>query len=223
MRTLQIILLLLSATCFAITNDERTQYGMKMHEAFVLQSVGQSTKAFFTFQNGYMQASQLGEDPRKLLALLSQFTWYRTYGSYLRLFAIEPTGRDVISDQYQDSYLSTNTQESDEQFPYPMPFSNLFMASISSPLAPIPNQAYRCPDFPELGEYRRNYILGVGEIIVGLFLISRGNVATGLTIGLMGVDRVWDAVNPLLSRRDFLIQQELRKSLNDLKAASPKT
>ena len=74
---LLIVALLFSIHCFAITDEEKTQYGLKMHEAFVLQSLGQSTRAFFAFQNGYMQASQLGEDPRKLIVISNQFMWYR--------------------------------------------------------------------------------------------------------------------------------------------------
>jgi hypothetical protein len=74
---------------------------MKMHEAFVLQSLGKSTMAFYKFKEGYTQASKAGENPARLEAILSQFMWFRKYGSFTGLFAYEPVGNDVISDAYR--------------------------------------------------------------------------------------------------------------------------
>ena len=212
---LLILALIFSIRCFGITDEEKTQYGLKFHEAFILQSLGQSTKAFFTFQNGYVQASQLGEDPRKLIAISNQFMWYRKYGSYTKLFAIEPTGRDVISDQYKGSWaFQDNIERKSQNWRF-------LICSAASPLAPIPYHEYRDSDFPELAEHRRNYILGVGEVVAGLLFISRGGFRVGGTLVGLGLDRIWDAANPLLSRKDALAKQELLKSINEIKAASP--
>jgi hypothetical protein len=68
----------------------------------------------------------------------------------------------------------------------------------------IPYHEYRDPDFPELAEHRRNYILGVGEVVAGLLFISRGGFRVGGSLVALGLDRIWDAANPLLSRKDAL-------------------
>ena len=63
--------------CYAIPNGVKKEYATKMHHAFVLQSLGKSTTAFYTFDDGYKQALQAGENPAKLKAIYNHFQWYR--------------------------------------------------------------------------------------------------------------------------------------------------
>lgn len=207
----------------AISDQQKMAYGLKLHEAFILQSLGQSTKAFFTFQSGYMEASQAGENPRRLAAITSQFLWYRKYGSYTKLFAIEPKGNDVIQGQYQRNRAEDDARGNDfwgSHFPAFHINPSMPRLDNKTPLlAEIPR--YESYNDYEMAEHRRNYIFAVGEIIVGLLLIRSGHFTTGGWLIWEGIDRAWNVVNPLLSRRDEIVKKELQKSLNEIKQVAP--
>lgn len=51
-----------------------------MLQAFELQSMGNSTLAFYTFKDAYQYALANGESPQKLAPLNDLFIWYRKYG-----------------------------------------------------------------------------------------------------------------------------------------------
>ncbi len=51
-----------------------------MHNAFLIQSIGETTLAYRTFKNAYQGAIQEGEPLAKLQPVHDLFVWYRTYG-----------------------------------------------------------------------------------------------------------------------------------------------
>lgn len=67
------VFLIVSSGCFAATmnvpDSVRRGYPLKFHEAFILQSAGLSTQAFYTFKEAFQEASGAGETPQKLVAM----------------------------------------------------------------------------------------------------------------------------------------------------------
>lgn len=61
-----IILAYSTASAKTIHEKTRTEYALKFHEAFILQSVGQSTSAFNRFQEAFCQGTESGESAKKL-------------------------------------------------------------------------------------------------------------------------------------------------------------
>ena len=99
-KTLSFLFTLKICCIFAGTRDVpesvRKEYAEKFHEAFVTQCNGQSTRAFWIFKEAYQRALEAGEEASKAQLMNSLFTWYREHGSPMRLFLVEPTGREVI-------------------------------------------------------------------------------------------------------------------------------
>jgi hypothetical protein len=149
-----------------IPDTVKKEYALKFHEAFILQSVGNSTQAFFTFQNAFQQGTQVGESPQKLQAIANLFYWYRKYGSHLDLFGKEPGYNERISDAYhgQDCKYrlkknyhknSSKHKSSDYNVTYcPPPAYLLGMVPDYSEWGKNPRQASQV----------RNFMFGVGEI-----------------------------------------------------------
>ena len=208
----------ISRFCFAeIPNDVKMFYGTKMHEAFVHQSMGNSTTAFYSFQDGYMRALQVGENPARLQAILNLFIWYRYHGQGSGLFAIEPSGSDRITGDYP---LSLNEFIEHEAIP---PIEVLGSSSSSSIdnksqlLAAIPD--YGRYSSPELAELQRDFVFGVGEIIVGLLVIRVGQHSSGLVMMGDGWRRAWNSGNKLYTNKQ-LAKARLTKILNQVNQVS---
>jgi hypothetical protein len=77
-----------------VPESVRRNYALKFHEAFILQSSGLSTKAFYLFKDAYNEALAAGETPAKVYLMDELFRWYRTHGSWMHLFGRKPTGND---------------------------------------------------------------------------------------------------------------------------------
>ena len=121
-------------------------YALRFHQAFITQSLGESTKAFFQFQGAYQEALKAGEMPQKLASLDGLFQWYRRYGSCLHLFTKEPIGNNVITNAYHDrtwQRAELSSQNSTSQ--YYSEWGNT----------------------PEQAGHIRDFMLGVGETISG--------------------------------------------------------
>lgn len=72
-----------------------------MFEAFLTQSQGKSTIAFYQFDVAREAAKKAGENILNLIAIERLFMWYRMYGSSMRLFYKNPIGNDRIIGEYK--------------------------------------------------------------------------------------------------------------------------
>lgn len=161
-----------------VPDSIRRDYALKMHEAFIQQSVGLATQAFFTFKNAYQSALQAGESIQKVELIEQLFYWYRHYGSSLGLMA----NPSQIGDEYRGRSKKAMGLFSMEK----------------SPLANIPNYQSEWGKDPQQAGEIRNFMLGVGEVIAGVFCISVGSMPIktgGFTLLSDGVVRMWEAGN----------------------------
>jgi len=155
-----------------IPESVRRGYAEKFHEAFVTQCNGQSSKAFWTFKEAYKNALDAGEDLAKVQLIGSIFTWYRTHGSPMKLFTIEPTGDQII---YPNGTRSSKS---------------LSLFGYQSEYGRTPEQAAKI----------REFMLGVGSTISGLFCVVVGGITTpiggiGVTLASTGFYLMFSALN----------------------------
>ena len=167
--------------CYAKTQDVpeaiRLNYASKFHEAFVLQSYGLSTKAFFTFKDAYQSALQAGEVPQKVYAMESLFRWYRTHGSPMRLFAKEPTGSDVIV---------PDPRERKGRLNLPLYHASAYESEYGRT--------------PEQAGHVREFMFGVANTISGVFYVTVagiGGVSGAIAIGALsaGIYLMFNSLN----------------------------
>jgi len=168
------------SSCFAATTDipeaTRRSYAIKFHEAFIFQSAGLSTQAFFHFKDAYQEALKAGESPQKVAAIEELFRWYRGYGSSLHLFGREPTGNDRIVEPPR-FYKSHGLQ---------------------SPLAAIPSYNSEWGKTPEQAGQVREFMFGVGQVISGVFCITVGGPVVsrvGWTLCVTGIGTMYRSMN----------------------------
>lgn len=98
------------AKCSTIPESIKNKYASDMFDAFVTQSYGKSTVAFFQFDIAREQAKKAGENILNLIAIERLFAWYRMYGSSLKLFYKNPTGNDRIQGEYKPRTRKLNSQ-----------------------------------------------------------------------------------------------------------------
>ncbi len=162
---------------FASTRDipesVRKEYAEKFHEAFVVQCNGQSTRAFWILKEASQRALDAGEEPLKVQLMGTLFRWYRTHGSLMKLFLIEPTGNEII---YPDG-----TRLNKKSF-------NSF--SYQSEYGRTPEQAAKT----------REFMCGVGSTIAGIFFVVVGGVTTpiggiGITLAATGFYMMFNSLN----------------------------
>ena len=94
------------SACSIVPEPIRTDYASEMFQAFVTQSYGRSTIAFYQFDVAREKAKKAGENPLKIIAIENLFAWYRTYATSLKLYHQFPTGNDRIIGEYRP--FSTN-------------------------------------------------------------------------------------------------------------------
>ncbi len=94
-----------SAACSTVPENVRADYASGMFEAFVTQSCGKSTIAFYQFDVAREKAKKAGENPLKIIAIERLFAWYRTYASSLNLYYKHPIGNDRIHGEYRPACL----------------------------------------------------------------------------------------------------------------------
>jgi hypothetical protein len=163
------------ATCSTVAENIRSDYASGMFEAFVTQSLGKSTIAFYQFDVAREKAKKAGENPLKIIAIERLFAWYRVYASSLNLYNKRPIGNDRINGEYHRAYAY-------------------------APLASITYES-EWGNNPEQARLVREFMLGVGEIIAGVFCVSVGGgvffAAAGTTILFDGGSRVFTSLNSL--------------------------
>ena len=145
-----------------------------MFQAFVTQSYGKSTLAFFQFNTAYEQAKKEGENILNLIAIEKLFIWYRMYGSSLKIFHQNPTGNDRIHGEYKSSSKGLGAN----QYPYQSEWGKN----------------------PEQARIIREFMLGVGEVIAGVFsaTVSGGTLGTiALGVATDGTFRIYSSLNSL--------------------------
>src|SRR3989344_3722550 len=96
------------AKCSAVPESIKNKYASDMFEAFVTQSYGQSTIAFYQFDVAREQAMKSGENILNIMAIEQLFVWYRMYGTALKLFYRNPTGNDHIHGEYTPNIKTFN-------------------------------------------------------------------------------------------------------------------
>jgi hypothetical protein len=156
----------------------RRVYALKMHEAFIQQSVGLATQAFFTFKDGYQEALQSGESIHKVQTIEKLFYWYRHYGSSLGLMA-RPS---QVTDEYRGGYSCVEQN------------ARVFQCTSHQ----IPDYYSEWGKDPEQAKMIRDFMFGVGEVISGVLCISIGTIgvkAVGGQLVYDGCSRMWSAGN----------------------------
>ena len=178
--------------CFAssylhaeIPENIKREYASKMHQAFVLQSRGKATQAFFLFKEGYQQALQAGESSARVEAIHQLFYWYRKYGASLRFIV----GSSGISDEYRRwSYSKMNIHPS---------------GFYDSEWGKDPEQASKI----------RDVMFAVGEIISGVFCVVilpsfDKKLAIGGPLLFDGICRMWNSMNGLITQHELSLKDE---------------
>lgn len=181
-----------------------------MHHAFVLQSLGKSTVAFFSFRDGFVQAMEAGENPAKLRAIEQLFMWYRYYGEGTNLFAIQPTGGDrIIGNPPALGFNNFSQGISKREVVGYTPF-----ISISTPLlADIPD--YRRFSSREVADLQREFIFSAGMVIAGMFLIPVVGQTYGVPLLFLGLDKAIDSGLKLYS--DKKAHEEMLKAVSTIR------
>ena len=166
----------LQAKCSDVSQQLRDTYSARMYEGFILQSQGKSTLAFYYFDSARDEAKKAGESPLKLAAIEQLFGWYRMYGSALNLFYKKPVGTDRIHGEYKARYS------------HPMGVDKY--EGYESEWGKTPEQAARMRDF----------MLGVGEVISGVFCATVGTPFGGtlsFCLWTDGFSRMYNSLNYL--------------------------
>ena len=162
--------------CSSVPQLIRDDYASGMFEAFITQSYGKSTVAFYQFDSAREKAKKAGENPLKLIAIERLFGWYRTYASSLGLYHKSPTGTDRIHGEYRPARSLT-------------------------PLA-----AYQSEwgNSPEQARLMRDFMFGVGELVAGVLCASVSGGALGVfgggTVAFDGASRIFNSLNSLWSQ-----------------------
>jgi|SRR5579872_262199 len=148
---------ILSAKCSEVPPAIKNAYASNIHHAFVLQSLGKSTGAYAQFRSAYYEAQKAGESIIRLTTIEQLFLWYRMYGSSLNLFLNKPTGNERIIGEYKPTSRSLNSH-----------------SSFQSEWGKTPEQAAQV----------REFMLGVAEVISGIFCVT---VTTGWGVPVASV------------------------------------
>lgn len=183
------------AACSKVAENIRADYASGMFEAFVTQSYGKSTIAFYQFDVAREKAKKAGENPLKIIAIERLFSWYRLYATSLNLYNKRPTGTDCIRGEYR---------------PY----------SITHPYG----RAYESEwgNNPEQARLVREFMCGVGEIVAAVFCITVGNVvfgAVGFCSAADGASRIFSSLNSLWTNHQTALQAFQEWEKNSLKPA----
>jgi hypothetical protein len=187
---LTLCMFLFNLTLFAeVPLSVRQEYANKFKDAFTLQSEGLSGPAFFSLQSGFMQGVQAGESPTKLQLVADMFYWYRRYGSHLRLFAKEPAGGNIITDEYRGTRCSRHMSKHFQTY---------------SEYGKDPQQAKRVHDL----------LFGIGEAISGIFCVCVSPtpliIGSGYTLFSHGVYKIIDSLHDLWIEHEIELY-ELKK------------
>lgn len=162
-------------SCSQVPQATRDSYASEMYQAFITQSYGKSTIAFYQFDVAREKAKQAGESLLRIIAMETLFAWFRMYANSLNLYHKRPTGHDRIIGEYRPT----------------------------SALHPLALKAYESEwgNTPEQARIIREFFLGIGEVIAGVFCatVSGGALATfgAGTVAFDGAFRMFSALNAL--------------------------
>jgi hypothetical protein len=163
----------LCAKCSVVPEPVRNKYATDMFQAFITQSQGKSTIAFFQFDVAREQAKKAGENVLNLIAIEKLFVWYRMYGNSMKLFYKKPIGDDRINGEYK-SYSQ-------------LPLYGKYQSEWGND--------------PEQARLIREFMCGVGEVISGvLCAVVTGPTPFGYFAGGVALDggyRIFNSLNSL--------------------------
>lgn len=160
------------AKCSAVPESARNKYASDMFGAFVTQSQGKSTIAFFQFDVAREEAKKAGENILNLIAIEKLFVWYRMYGSSLKLFYRNPAGDDRINGEYKPR----------------------------SKFNTLGNYESEWGNDPEQARLIREFMFGVGEVISGVLCATVTGGSFGYFAGAIAIDggyRMFSSLNTL--------------------------
>lgn len=184
------------ATCSTVAESIRSEYTSGMFEAFITQSHGKSTIAFYQFDVAREKAKKAGENPLKLIAIERLFGWYRMYAFSLNLYHTRPAKTDRIIGEYRPAYAH----------------SSLARGSYDSEWGNNPEQA----------RLIREFMCGVGEVIAGVFCVNVGGVfftTGGASLLFDGGSRIFTSLNTLWATHQTELQALKEWEKNSLKPA----
>lgn len=162
------------AGCSSVVESIRSEYASGMFDAFISQSYGKSTVAFYQFDVAREKAKKAKESPIKINAIENLFVWYRTYASSLGLYYKYPTGNDRIIGEYSQGLVYNSS--------------------------PVSTYRSEWGNSPEQARLMREFIYGIGEVISGVFCVTVGSPvfgAIGVTAGFDGVHRIYSSLNSI--------------------------
>jgi hypothetical protein len=172
--------------CSTVPASIKDAYASNMHHAFWLQAHGQSSLAFLQFQSAYEQAKKAGENILRIIAVEQLFIWYRTYASSLNLYVTKPTGNERIQGEYRPTLRTFSSR---------VPFQSEWGKT------------------PEQAQQVRNFMVGVGEVISGIFCatvssgwgtpIAAGLIFDGVSRMYSSLDNIWTAHQALISLKEW--------------------
>lgn len=189
----------LSAVIKPIPESIRRTYALKLNDAFMLQSFGQSTLAFFRSKEAYEEAIQAGESARKLNAVLDLFRWYRKYGYAAGLM----TRSSGCIDEHKP-----------EMFSYEQNYSEHQLNNYESEWGKNPQQA----------QYVRQFILGTGMVISGVFSVTIGTPIIGkfgISLISAGFLQIFSGLNGCWTEKENRkmelerLEKQIKNSMND--------
>ncbi len=133
-----------------IAEEIRKEYALKFHEAFIFQSMGATRRAYYCFKTAQQLAQKAGESRHNLQVMKDLFVWYRTYGYAMGVMSKESS----CTEEYRPTHK---------------------MALSVLPkirLAQFPDYHSEWGNTPEQAAKIREFMLGVGETISGIFCVT---------------------------------------------------
>lgn len=159
----------------------KENYVQRIYNSFLLQSVGETRMAYYTFKRAYQDAQQNGESQKRLNTIHSLFLWYRKYGWTLGLSTQPANCAGEFGSSLSLDSVPFNVNNTTETAPFN---SNYYLSEWGRN--------------PTQSKHLRNFIFGVAEITVGVFAVTLstplGNVIAGVTL-YNGFTRCWDSLN----------------------------
>ncbi len=184
-----------NALSSSIAEPSKKDYAADLLKAFEYQSQGESTTASFYFEQGFQKAIKAQESSNKMDAIRQLFTWYRTYGNYLRLMTKDPhiIGEYLGNNQYSQYKHSSCRKHWSSDYQNPQQTARI-----------------------------RSYLYGVTELLGGILCIwlGPGSIkAVGGGLIYSGFDRIFDVLNESKLQNDIAIQ-ELMKARKSAESAA---
>lgn len=177
--SLRLIIFFILFCCSVIavpTEYEKSRYGNKIYEAFLLQANGKTREAYNLFKSGYQGALSSGEDKRRMFVIQELFIWYRKYGYSLGIMSVPSNCSGEVFKAGRNADQNGNNQYSSQ-----------------------PYQSEWGKDPIQSGKIR-DAMVGFSEIISAALMFAVGTPqmkAFAFPVGWDGFTRIWGACNSL--------------------------